>query len=89
MGVKQRMYKYAQIDIETGVCVSISYLTGEMNAPHMLPLSPDDDVQPGDVWDGEDWSRPDPPVPDPVADPITQLQLALAELAEMITGGES
>ena len=78
------MHKYAQINAATGVCVSVSYLAGPVEAPHMLPLAPEDDVQPGDIWDGEKWIRPEPPAPDPYDDPITQLQLAVAELAEAI-----
>lgn len=35
------MYKYAQIN-ENGICVSVSYLSGEVNAEHMIPL--DDSV---------------------------------------------
>lgn len=75
-------YRYAQIEQETGRCASVSNLSGPVEAPHMIPLGPDDDVQPGDIWDGQKWTRPDPPAPDPYADPITQLQLAVAELAE-------
>lgn len=75
------MHKYAQINLETGECISVSYLYGPVDAPHMIPLT-SEDVQPGDIWDGQTWTRPDPPAPDPYADPITQLQLAVAELAE-------
>jgi hypothetical protein len=76
------MHKYAQIDLSTGRCFSVSYLSGPVDAPYMIPLSPEEDVLPGDVWDGQKWTRPDPPAPDPTVDPITQLQLAVAELAE-------
>ncbi|MFC4303885.1 hypothetical protein [Cohnella boryungensis] len=80
------MYRYAQID-DTGVCVSVSQLSGEVDATHMLPLGSDDDVQPGDFYDGHSWVRPDPPVlkPDRIAQLETEnleLKLALAELAE-------
>lgn len=73
------MHKYAQIDLESGVCISVSYLYSSVDAPHMIPLT-SEDVQPGDIWDGQTWTRPDPPPSEP--DPITQLQLAVAELAE-------
>ncbi|MDD9266044.1 hypothetical protein ACFPES_03260 [Paenibacillus sp. GCM10023248] len=32
------MFRYAQIDIETGVCISVSLLSGEFVADHMIPL---------------------------------------------------
>jgi|GEM_PF-2304166 len=80
------MYKYAQLD-ESGRCVSVSQLSGEIVSVHMLPLGPDDDVQPGDIYDGLSWTRPEAPEPEP--DRILQLKtenlelkLALVELAE-------
>jgi len=105
------LYKYAQID-ETGRCVGVSYLSGEVIADHMIPLADDEDVLPGDLRNEDGtWTRPDPPAPQP--DRIAQLeaellqtklalaelaeaneadktdvQLALAELADLIAGGE-
>lgn len=32
------MYKYAQIDLDTGRCISVSFLSGEVDAAHMIPL---------------------------------------------------
>lgn len=72
------MYRYAQID-ETGLCVSVSQLSGEVISDHMLPLDPDDDVRPGDIWDGEKWTRPEPPPPSP--DPLALLEEENALLA--------
>ncbi|MFB9279952.1 hypothetical protein [Cohnella cellulosilytica] len=56
----------------------------------MLPLDESDDLQPGDIYDGETWTRTEPPErPEPEPDRIAQLEtenlelkLALAELAE-------
>lgn len=73
------MFRYAQID-ETGRCVSVSYLHSEVESENMLSLTEEDDVEPGDIWDGEKWIRPEPP--EPGIDPVTELQLAIAELAE-------
>lgn len=72
------MYRYAQID-ETGLCVSVSQLSGEVISDHMLPLDPDDDVRPGYIWDGEKWTRPEPPPPPP--DPLALLEEENALLA--------
>jgi len=75
------LYRYAQIE-ETGRCISVSYLSSEVTAPHMIPLSPEDDVQPGDIWDGETWTRPDPPPPpEPAPDRISLLEDENALLA--------
>lgn len=59
------MYRYAQIDKQTGVCISVSNLSSEVVAEHMIPLSSNADVQPGDIWDGEAWTRLDPLPPEP------------------------
>ena len=63
------MASYAQID-DLGCCVSVSYLSGTLEANNMISLHLDDDVQPGDKWGGKTWSRPDDP-PDP-PEQITQ-----------------
>lgn len=74
-------HKYAQIKLETGVCVSVSYLFGPVDDPDMIPLTPEDDVQPGDIWDGEAWTRPEPLPYEPVPSPIEQLEEENALLA--------
>ncbi|QYR20794.1 hypothetical protein KZ483_24040 [Paenibacillus sp. sptzw28] len=56
------MFKYAQLD-DAGRCISLSYLSGEVEAANMLLLSETDDVQLGDVYDGTAWTRPVPPPP--------------------------
>ncbi|MEI7027166.1 hypothetical protein [Paenibacillus sp. y28] len=68
-------YKYAQIDMATGVCFSISNLSGEIEAKHMIPLDPDEDVQLGDIYVDGEWNRPEPtPEPGPEPDLRTELE---------------
>lgn len=79
------MNRYAQID-ETGRCIGVSNLTGVIDETNMIPLQPEDDVLPGDVWDGAAWDRPDPvPIPEPEPTPdqqrIAQLEGEAALLA--------
>ena len=92
------MYKYAQID-ETGRCISVSFLSGEVESENMLPLTDEDDVQPDDVWDGTAWTRPIPPAPEPPgpsridvlesenADLKSRLKDIELALADLFTGG--
>ena len=76
------MYKYAQIDTNNGLCIGVSLLAGEVEADHMLLLTPEDDVQPGDIWDGEEWSRPERTEPEPEQpDRTEQLEIESALLA--------
>lgn len=77
-----RLYRYAQVNRQTGVCISVSYLAGEVESDDMIPLSPSDDVRPRDIWDGEEWIRPEPsPEPEPEPDRIDQLEEESAMLA--------
>lgn len=78
--------KYAQIDLSTGVVVSVSYLAGEVDLPHMLPLTDEDDVQPGDIRNADGtWTRPEPVpiVPGPSEIDLLGQQLVERELAEL------
>ncbi|MEF2247755.1 hypothetical protein [Paenibacillus sp. IITD108] len=90
------MYKYAQID-DAGRCVAVSDLSGVVDIPHMIALSIEDDVQPGDIFGNGVWTRPDPlPQPDPepsAQERIDQLESqnlmlmeAVADLYEMMLG---
>lgn len=58
------MFRYAQIDITTGRCIGVSFLSGEIEAEHMIPLTDEDEVNPNDTFDNGSWI-PTPP-PDPV-----------------------
>ncbi|OPH61708.1 hypothetical protein BC351_00250 [Paenibacillus ferrarius] len=56
-------YKYAQIDLATGVCVGVSYLLGEVIADHMIPLTEDQNVNPRDIYDDGIWTPAQTPEP--------------------------
>lgn len=81
------MYKYAQLD-ENGRCISVSYLSGEVDAEHMMLLSDEDDVQPSDIFDGTTWTRPEPVpyVPEKTQEQkdIEALQQAMLDLMDML-----
>lgn len=78
------MIKYAQIDLSTGVCISVSYLSDEVDAAHLIPLSETDDVQPCDIYDSESWIRPEPePIPEPEPSPNERIEQLEAETAEL------
>jgi hypothetical protein len=76
------LFKYAQID-ETGRCIGVSFLSGEVEADNMKPLTDDENVNPGDTWDGTTWTPA--PIPDPVppgesdTDKIAKLEQQLAQ----------
>lgn len=76
------MYRYAQIDLETGIVVSDSRLSGEINYPYMIPISDDFDLTNKKYVNGE-WVEYEPepePVPKPTQlDTMQQNQLALME----------
>ncbi|MGF9711707.1 hypothetical protein [Paenibacillus naphthalenovorans] len=77
------MYKYAQIDLDTGVCVAVSILSGEVIADHMIPLTETDDVEPRDIYDKETktWTKAEPLPPEhPVPSKIELLEAEIANL---------
>lgn len=74
------MFKYAQLD-EEGRCISLSYLSGEVESDYMKPLEDTDDVQPGDMFDGTTWTRPEPV---PYVPPKTPEQLEIEGLKSQI-----
>ncbi|MGF9711612.1 hypothetical protein [Paenibacillus naphthalenovorans] len=93
------MFKYAQIDVETGVCVGVSILSGEVVAENMIPLTETDDVEPRDVYDmvTKTWTKAPPPAPpgptktDVLDAKVTQLEsdnlslmLALTDVYEQL-----
>ena len=76
------MYRYAQINLETGKVEADSYLSGEVNYPHMIPVADNFDLTNKKYINGE-WIEYEPePVPDPQptqADRIEENQLILME----------
>ncbi|MDR6883105.1 hypothetical protein [Bacillus sp. 3255] len=74
------MFKYGQIDLATGVCVSVSHLSGEVVADHMIPLTEEDNVNPGDIYSNGSWT-PAPP-PEPVDPQPTPDQIKIAQLEQ-------
>lgn len=55
--------RYAQI-VQNRV-VSVSTLSGSVEAPDMIPLEPGADVRPGAIWDGATFANPEPVEPEP------------------------
>jgi hypothetical protein len=55
--------RYAQID-SNGVCVVVSDLSGEVNAPHMIPIA-DDENPIGMKWENGEWVELPPVEPEP------------------------
>lgn len=83
------MFKYAQIDIETGRCLGVSYLSGEVEADNMIPLSEEDDVKPNDTYEDGVWIPAPPPEPvEPTPDRIAQLEAENAALKSRMTDME-
>ena len=76
------MYRYAQIDLETGLVVSDSHLSGEVHYPHMIPVADDFDLTNKKYINGE-WIEYEPePIPEPQptqAHRIEENQLILME----------
>ena len=84
------MYRYAQIDIETGMVVSDSYLSGEVKAYNMIPISEDFDLTNKKYVDGE-WVEytPEPiPEPEPTEQEIMQAEMLLNQMQIISTQQE-
>lgn len=77
MGMNEpEIFRYAQIDLETGKCVSVSYLAGEEIADHMIRIAADLDIKIGDIYVNGVWNPSPPPPPrPPTADQIRIAQL--------------
>lgn len=69
------MYRYAQIDLDTGMVVSDSYLVGEVDYPHMIPIDDDFDLTNKKYVDGE-WQTY---TPEPVVEMPTEQEIASAQ----------
>ena len=65
------MFRYAQIDTETGMVVSDSYLSGEVEADNMISISEGFDLTNKKYVNGE-WVEytPEPIEPEPTTDEI-------------------
>ena len=75
------MFRYAQIDVETGEVLCDSCLSGEVIAENMIPVSDDFDLTNKKYINGE-WLdyEPEPIVPQPTQlDRIEEQQLILME----------
>ena len=75
------MYRYAQIDINTGMAVGDSYLSGEVELENMIPISDDFDLKNKKYVDGE-WISYSPT---PVEEPITQEEVNATILLNQAT----
>lgn len=75
------MYRYAQIDIDTGIVVGDSYLSGEVNLENMIPISDDFDLKNKKYVDGE-WVAYSPK---PIEEPITQEEVNATILLNQAT----
>lgn len=67
------LFHYAQIDLETGYTVSDSWLSGEVDAAHMIPI-PEDFAPLGKMYVNGEWL----PQPEP-EEPEAETELAVAE----------
>lgn len=66
------MKAYAQINA-AGLCVGVSELAGEVDAPHMIAIDKAEPIYLGRKWTGAAWTDAPPDVP-------TEKQLAASEL---------
>ena len=73
------MYRYAQIDIDTGLVVSNSYLSGIVYAENMIPIEEDFDLTNKKYVDGE-WVEYTPePVPEPEPSQLDRIEAAVSK----------
>ena len=80
-------YHYAQIDTETGFVISDSWLSGEVNAPHMILIADDFELKGKKYVNGE-WVEYTPePIQPPEPEP-TQLDRIEANTTALL-GNES
>ena len=64
------MHRYAQID-SNSLCIAVSDLSGEVEAPHMIPIGDGDFL--GKSWLDGEWVAPVPSAPAPPSARITRL----------------
>lgn len=73
------MYRYAQIEIETGTVISDSYLSGELDLPDMIPIPGDFDPM-GKRYVNGGWEDYTPPTASPVDPGPTEQEQINAEI---------
>ncbi|MFK7695920.1 hypothetical protein [Paenibacillus sp. HJGM_3] len=68
------MFRYAQIDIATGVCIAILATPVEIEElpEHMIPLSEGEFVNPRDTYENRTWVPAPPPEPVPPGETVEQ-----------------
>lgn len=83
------MYRYAQIDIETGIVVSDSHLSGIVEADNMIPISEDFDLTNKKYVDGE-WVEyePEPQPVEPTEEELFQAEILLNQMQIINTQAE-
>lgn len=72
-------YRYAQIDIESGLVESDSWLNGEVNKPNMIRISEDFDLTNKKYVDGE-WAEYTPEPVQPIEEEPTEQDIINSEL---------
>jgi hypothetical protein len=81
------VWRYAQID-DTGKCITVSLLSGEVIADNMIELTDEDDVSPLDTLVDGAWVKYIPPVPEPpgpsVEEQIQSLQAQNDQLQQQL-----
>ena len=85
------IYRYAQIDLETGKVISDSFLSGEVTADNMIRIDPDFDLV-GKMYQNGAWVPYTEPAPEPIPDPtqtrLDELDETLAEILLLLVGGD-
>lgn len=81
------MPKYAQIDISTGRCIGVSYLSGEVEADDMIPLT-DEAVNPNDTYANGVWTPSPPVIIEPQPDRVAILEAENADLKSRVSSTE-
>lgn len=77
------MHIYAQID-DRGICIGICQLSDEVSNPSLVPITEYSDDYLWRKYEEGEWSEEkyESTPPTPEIDELTQLKLALADLAE-------
>jgi hypothetical protein len=51
------LFRYAEIDLQSGKCFGIASVTGEIQADKLIPISEQMDIKHGDVYTSGVWTR--------------------------------